>query len=158
MKRIQAWRMTHPRYTDSALTGQGAMQYGGRFNSPGRALVYTSGSISLCMLEMLVQGNRAERLSPYICIGLQFDASLVEWRPAESLPAGWDELPYTSASQETGDEWLMLQRSAVLAVPSVVVHQEWNFLLNPDHPHFRIIERTGTVFTPFDRRLVSSPP
>jgi RES domain-containing protein len=158
MKRIHAWRMTHPRYADSALTGQGAMQYGGRFNSPGRAHVYTSGSISLCMLEMLVQGNQAERLSPYICTGLQFDASLVEWRPAESLPAGWDELPYNSASQETGDEWLTLQRSAVMAVPSVVVPSEWNFLLNPSHPDFLYIERSGTKFTPFDRRLIYRPP
>jgi RES domain-containing protein len=156
MKRIHAWRMTHPRYADSALTGLGAHQFGGRFNSPGNAVVYTSGSISLCMLEMLVQGNRADRLSPYICIGLAFDEPLVEWRPAGLLPPGWDDLPYTRSGQEAGDEWLKSLRTPVLAVPGVVVPQEWNYLLNPLHPDFGRIERSGTAFTPFGRRLAGS--
>jgi RES domain-containing protein len=153
MKRIHTWRMTHPRYAGSALSGLGAQQYGGRFNSPVNPLVYTSGSISLCMLEMLVQANRSERLAPFICIGMQFDETLVEWHPAGKLPSGWDELPYTKTGQLAGDEWLASGRTVVMAVPSVVVPQEWNFLINPLHPDFKKIARTGPEFTPFDRRL-----
>jgi RES domain-containing protein len=155
MKQISAWRMTHPMYSGSALTGAGARQYGGRFNSPGHPVVYTSGSISLCMLEMLVQGNKSERLATYICIEVNFNESLIEWRPPKSLPAGWNNLPYTGVSQETGDEWLNSGRTAVLAVPSVIVPKEWNYLLNPVHPDFKKIIVSESTFTPFDQRLLN---
>ncbi|TVQ16086.1 MAG: RES domain-containing protein [Balneolaceae bacterium] len=155
MKQIRAWRMTKPEYANSALSGLGARQFGGRFNSPGHAVFYTSGSISLCMLEMLVQVNKQKRLDSFICTGISFDESLVEWRPAGSLPNGWDDLPYTRVSCETGDEWLNSGRTAVLAVPSVVVPQEWNYLLNPVHPDFKSLKVSESTFTPFDRRLLN---
>jgi RES domain-containing protein len=73
---------------------------------------------------------------------------------AGSMPDGWDALPYSGISQIVGDEWLESGRTAVLAVPSVVVPQEWNFLLNPKHRNFHKIKIADKVITPFDSRLI----
>ncbi|MFU8859577.1 MAG: hypothetical protein ACNA8K_04060 [Cyclonatronaceae bacterium] len=53
-----------------------------------------------------------------------------------------------------GDEWLASGRTVVMAVPSVVVPREWNYMINLLHPDFRNIHRCGPEFTPFDRRLI----
>jgi RES domain-containing protein len=73
---------------------------------------------------------------------------------AGSMPEGWDALPYSRISQIVGDEWLESGRTAVLAVPSVVVPQEWNFLMNPKHRNFHKIKIVDKVITPFDSRLI----
>jgi hypothetical protein len=62
--------------------------------------------------------------------------------PAGHLQAGWDAIPYKTASQHFGDEWLDGQASVVLKVPSVVVPVEFNYIINPLHPDVKRIRRS----------------
>lgn len=141
-------------YRDTAFSGEGARLQGGRFNAPGRRVVYTSASLSLAMLEMLVQANDRRRLKEYLCIPVTFDARLVTVLDASDLPDGWDARPYTEVSQAVGDAWLDEAVAAVLRVPSVTVMREHNYLLNPEHAAFGQLVIGAPEPTPFDARLL----
>lgn len=151
---VEIWRITAPEYVDSAYSGEGARLWGGRFNSPGRRVVYASGSLALATLEVLAGANDRRRLRGYLAVRATFDEQHLEITSASALPAGWDARPYTAASQSVGDAWLAEGRSLALRVPSVVVPSEWNVLLNPDHPAFDGVAVAPPTVAPFDARLL----
>lgn len=134
MASITAWRISAARYAETAFSGEGAKQYGGRFNSVGVPLVYTSGSLALATLELLARIRRRQRLVDRVCLSVTFDEDDVLAYGASDLPDGWDARPYGAASQRVGDAWVRSQSSLVLRVPSVVVPRESNYLINPRHP------------------------
>ena len=140
MSRTTAWRITPEKYADSAFSGEGAKEYGGRFNSVGTPVVYTSESISLATLELLAKAGRRQRLSDRIVLPVAFDESQVIAYEEKDLPEGWDARPYGPASQQVGDEWAQSEESLVLRIPSVVVPAEYNYLINPGPPEFEKLE------------------
>ncbi|MBO6939836.1 MAG: RES domain-containing protein [Deltaproteobacteria bacterium] len=144
-----AWRLCRRRY--AALDGEGARLVGGRWNPRGVAAVYLAESISLAALECLVHFQPATAPTDYVAIRVTFDASLLE-TPAR-LPKTWRDDP-PSASQSFGAKWLAEARTAVLAVPSVVVPLEKNFVLNPAHPDFATIQVDAPLDFRFDERLL----
>lgn len=150
--RLTAWRIVKEKYADSAFGGEGAAKTGGRWNSRGRKLVYSSGSLSLAALELLVHLNPPVRFR-WVARSCEFDPRLVETFPSGRLPSEWRRVPAPQEVREIGDAWLAESRSAVLAVPSVVVPREWNYLLNPAHPDFRKIELGAPEPFSFDSRL-----
>lgn len=154
---ITAWRIVKARRAETAFDGEGARLSGGRWNSPGIAMVYTSASAALAVLEMLVHLGQGDVLPSYVLIACSFKDSLVETADPDDLPANWLAYPASPDLQSVGDEWISSTRSAVLRVPSVIVPRESNFLLNPSHPDFRRV-RIGTP-EPFglDLRLLKVP-
>lgn len=134
MSTITAWRITSEPYADMAFSGEGAEVYGGRFNSVGTPVVYTSESISLATLELLAKAGKRQRLSGRVVLPVTFDENRVIAYERDDLPEGWDERPYGPVSQTVGDRWVESEASAVLRVPSVVVPTEHNYLINPRHP------------------------
>ena len=151
------WRIVKSRYASTAFDGEGARLYGGRWNSPGTRMVYTSSTISLAVLEVLVHLQEASILSSYSLISAGFDDALVERMDRSMLPDGWRSYPAPSELQRIGDEWVRRQRSAVLEVPSVIVERESNYLLNPAHPDFSsVVIGEPEPFT-FDERLLAEP-
>ena len=155
MAGVTDWRVTDRRHAATgaaAFTGDGAKVAGGRFNSVG--VVYTSGSLALAMLEVLVQANGRDRLRNHVYVPATFDEGAVEAATAAELPPGWDDVPDTAAAVAFGDAWLRSRRSLVLRVPSVVVPVEHNYLLNPEHPDFGNVLIGDPTPAPFDRRLL----
>lgn len=116
------------------FSGVGAEAVGGRFNRPGRRAVYAAGSLSLGILELVVQGNARHRLKGLVCASVSFDERFLNCLEIRDLPAGWNSRPASSVSQCIGDAWLDSQESLVLRVPSVVVPGEYNYIINPGHP------------------------
>lgn len=151
-KQITAWRISPAEYRSTAFSGEGAKEYGGRFNSVGTPIIYTAGSLALAMLELLVRVNSRRRLQNRVCLPVQFRDTHVAEQAAE-LPDDWDARPYTAASQQMGDAWIQSERSLVLRVPSVVVPQEPNYLINPRHPHFDELEFGDPTPLQLDPRL-----
>ena len=82
---VTAWRITKRKHTRHAFTGEGAREFGGRWNNPGTAIVYTAQSQSLAALEMLVHLDSSDLLEKYVLIGVEFDQSLV--RPVAAFSA-----------------------------------------------------------------------
>lgn len=133
------WRLLTSRFAATAFSGEGARLYGGRWNSKGIPVVYTAGSQSLAVLEMLVQDDPLR--ARYIVIPATLPKALkVERLTDEQLPAGWRDIAVRDLTQALGDEWLKRGSSAVLAVPSAVIPAETNYLINPLHPAFGKIE------------------
>jgi RES domain-containing protein len=150
----EAWRIVKAKHTATAFSGKGAADNGGRWNSRGVPVVYTSSTKSLAALESLVHLNPPV-LFKYVAIRIKFDATLVESVPAKALPPDWWVEPPPPSSKTVGDAWVRAARSAVLALPSVIISGEPNYLLNPAHPDFKKISIGKPAVFTFDPRLLT---
>lgn len=150
---ITAWRITKRKYEDAAFTGAGARKYGGRWNSPGTAIVYTAETQSLAILEMLVHLEAPDLLPEYVLAGVEIDESLVRQLERSELPRNWRAQPAPLELRRFGDEWIAAGNSAVLRVPSALAPGESNFLLNPAHPDFKKLIIHNPISFVLDERL-----
>ncbi|HEY2931677.1 MAG TPA: RES domain-containing protein [Acidobacteriota bacterium] len=139
---------------DFAFDGEGARVYGGRWNSPGTAMVYTAESISLAVLEVLVHVSNTTLLPSYVLCGIHFSESDIESFDARALPKNWRAYPAPPELQTIGDEWVKSGRSLSLKVPSSVVPEENIFLLNPAHKAFKSVRIDKPLTFKFDLRLL----
>jgi len=133
---VRAWRIVQARYAKNAFDGEGAHLYGGRWNPPGVAMVYTAGSKSLAMLELMVHVPAEQLLRAYVHIPVEFDAKWMKRIARKELPRDWRIYPASNATRNAGEGWVRSGISAVLEVPSAVVPDESNYLINPRHPDF----------------------
>lgn len=142
---IASYRIVAPRWAATAFSGEGVRKYGGRWNSPGRSVVYLAGSRALAALEMLVHLTTPDsRKKEYRIIEARFPASMV--RDAPSLSVGIPSMRY-------GDDWIAAGKTLSLRVPSALIPEEPNYLLNPMHPDFtKVVIGEATDFH-FDPRL-----
>jgi RES domain-containing protein len=151
---LTAWRITKRKHARNAFSGEGAREFGGRWNSPGIAIVYTAQSQSLAALEMLVHLESPELLEKYVLLEVEFDGALVTEVQRSQLPRNWRSDPPPAQVRAIGDEWALAGSSAVLLVPSALVPGENNFLLNPKHPDFTRLRIGEPLSFHFDPRLV----
>lgn len=156
---VSLWRIATDtkNYKANDLSGAGAEKTGGRWNRAGRPVVYASSTIALACLETVVHLNAA---------GLPLNRFLVRidvpdgvWaarqiRLAEDIPVGWNTVPEGKVSLDIGDAWLSVLNSAVLVVPSAIVPEEFNVLLNPKHPDAKKISAMKVRAWFYDGRLV----
>jgi RES domain-containing protein len=132
---ITAWRLTHERFADQAMTGNGALVAAGRWHSRGHRIVYSSGSLALATLELFVNLQIKRQLAHYVKTYIEFPEELVERLERNTL-SEFLAAPEAFDARAYGDAWLIEGRSCVFEVPSRVVPQEPNYLLNPLHPDF----------------------
>jgi RES domain-containing protein len=132
------------------LDGEGARLAGGRWNSPGRAVVYMAESVALAVLENLVHMARQDFPVGYVCVAAVIsDGMDIATDLNLRLRVDLREL----SSQGLGDWWIDSKESAVLEAPSALVADEHLYLLNPAHPDFvRIVADPPALFH-FDPRL-----
>jgi RES domain-containing protein len=150
---ISAWRIVSANYKDNAFAGDGARIHGGRWNSKGVAVVYTADSLALASIEMIVNLPAPKLLQKYVRISAQTSLNLVSELSGADLPEDWNSRPISPSTRAIGDRWIKEQRSAVLRVPSIVVPDEYNYLLNPTHPDFARIKIGKPTIYYFDPRL-----
>ena len=135
---VALWRISAdtPLYEAHDLTGKGAEVSGGRWNRVGTPLVYTSTSRALACLETVVHlTDNPLPLNRYlVMVSVPADA----WKNAVRLNpvrfVGWDAEPVGRASLEWGTKWAKSRRSLIARVPSILVPEEFNALINPAHP------------------------
>lgn len=151
---LSAWRIVNARHAETAFSGEGARRYGGRWNSPGVAVVNVAGHQSLAVLEVLAKARSESPRDEYVLIPASWDEALTETLSARALPGDWQALPPRSTTKILGDRWVLEARSAVLAVPSAIIPAEQNYLLNPAHPDFRRIKFGKPMPFVFDARLL----
>ena len=152
---VTAWRITKRKHIRRAFSGEGASEFGGRWNNPGTAVVYTAQSQSLAALEMLVHLDSSELLEKYLLLGADFDQSLIRSIEPSALPRNWRSDPAPASLRSIGDDWILAGSSAVLRVPSALVPGENNYLLNPGHRDFSRVRIGKPLTFHFDRRLAT---
>ena len=134
----------------------GAFLFGGRWNSPGKRIIYAAQTYAGALLEVLVYANLGVVPKNHAAVR---SISPTTFPAKPSPPRTWRVGPVRppSASRRFGDQWLEDRRSAVLLVPSVVLQgREVNVLLNPDHPDFPRIRATAPALVTWDPRLFAS--
>jgi len=150
---ITAYRITKAAYAHTIWTGIGARDYGGRWNSKGVAVVYTAQNRALAAMEQLVHLVRPRLLKGYVIAGISFDDSDVHRLHPATLPPHWDDPVAPPALRKFGDDWVAAGSHLVLAVPSAVVREEWNFLVNPGHSDFASLAKSPAEPFVYDDRL-----
>ena len=148
---MRAYRIADRRFP--IFDGAGARLVGGRWNSPGKPLIYAAETFSAALLEVLVHSNLGRIPKTHSAIEITIpDTVATEVLTSSELP-GWDaENP--SLSRAFGDRWLSERRSAVLLVPSVITRDhERNVLINPEHTDFAQITAGKPTEVQWDRRL-----
>lgn len=144
------WRICRAPY--QALDGEGARLWGGRWNSEGVPVVYCASTLALAALEYLVHVDPDHVPADLVAMRIHVPDDL----PAErvdpsSLPDGWNRLTEHVACMAAGDEWIARGRSPLLRVPSAIVPEEENVLLDSRHPaaeHVRVDAVRGFAFDP----------
>lgn len=145
------YRITNEPYKND-ISGNGAALYGSRWNSKGYPLLYTSQFISLSILESLVHLKRIEIPPTQYLLHIEFpDENEIAEISYKKIKKNWhEELEYT---QWLGDQFLKNNRNLTLKVPSAIVPQENNFLLNPLHPGFKKVKIITAELLELDKRL-----
>jgi RES domain-containing protein len=152
---MRVWRLTSAIHAIDPLSGRGAALVGGRWNSPGRRVAYASASRSLAVLELLVHVSR--ETVPNHLVFVPFDVPDRLVRELAAPPKGWNELPWSDVARASGDAWVESRSSLALSVPSLVVPQERNLLVNPLHPQFSRIALHPPEAFALDERLFPRP-
>jgi RES domain-containing protein len=139
---MKVWRVARAPFAD--LSGEGARLYGGRWNSPGRAMVYTAENPALAILEVRVHLDLEPDLVPddYVLIEIELGdvpAAVLELAPDDPVAFG--------------DAWLARAAEPVLKAPSFIAPQSFNYLVNPAHSGAAAIHIVSTRPFSFDRRL-----
>jgi RES domain-containing protein len=155
---VAVWRIgtDTPDYTADDMKGEGAKRTGGRWNRAGAPVVYTATNIALACLETVVHWNAGDLpLNRYL---VRIDVPDEVWTKSiainkEDGPIGWDAVPTGKVSLDVGDKWLSGKKSALLLVPSVIVPEEMNALINPLHPDAAQITATKVRRWLYDARI-----
>jgi RES domain-containing protein len=146
----RVYRVCRARY--ARLDGEGARLVGGRWNSPGYAVVYMAESVALAVLENLVHMSRQDFPNGYVCVAALLPQTVRITTERElRLRADLRQM----SPPALGDWWIESKESAVLEVPSAIVPTEHNYLLNPKHVDFARIGTDPPALFHFDLRLFS---
>ena len=145
------YRLTTQKYVND-ISGEGARLNGGRWNPTGIAALYSSQHISLCILEILARANKNTSPDGYTLVSIQIPEHGIIEIQLKKLNADWkSNLEYT---QWIGGEFLKNNQSLALKVPSAIVPQEHNYLINPQHFEFEPVKVIKTELLELDKRLL----
>lgn len=153
---MELYRIAQEKFADD-LSGNGAKIFGGRWNSEGLFALYTSSYRSLALLETLAH-TPAKMLDQkvYILITLSLPGNTrIEVIDKNKLSPGWDAPDTRPLTKRMGDEFLKSKSSLLLAVPSVLMPEENNYLVNVLHPDMKKMKVIFKRRISFDKRLTS---
>jgi RES domain-containing protein len=150
---ISVFRIAKEKYITD-LSGNGAKQHGGRWNNVGNNMLYTSENISLSLLEILCNIQMVFIQNNLALIELKItNSDLLDTLPFNELPINWHQYPSPNILQNIGDNFLKKGKFLGLKVPSAIVNEEKNILLNPFHQKFGEVKIVNQKKYVVDNRL-----
>ncbi len=150
---MKAYRLARQKDAND-LSGTGARLNGGRWNSRGKNALYTAQNISLAILEVAVHLDLDLIPNDYCLIEIDIpDKVSIKTISKTKLSPDWDSIPHSDSTQLIGDTFLDQNKYLVLKTPSAIVSQEFNLIINPQHPEFRKVKIKSVTPFNFDDRL-----
>jgi RES domain-containing protein len=146
-------RICNCKYARS-LTGVGAYQYGGRWNSPGQYMLYSSMHSSMALLEILAHFSPHQAPEQFCIVNIELPDACVLQLNEKTLPENWDAYPSPIALRQIGDRFLQSMKALALKVPSAIVPYEYNILINPLHPDFGQVKLIDQRVFEIDKRII----
>jgi RES domain-containing protein len=150
---MHLWRICRAIHASGAFSGEGARLFGGRWNSQGVKVVYTSTSLALAAVETFVHLEPNLRPDDLVSIEAEIASEIsLDHLDLTSLPRKWHQLRDESL-KAFGDRWIKAGKTMALQVPSAAIRGEWNVLLNPEHSEFRKLKIEKPKPFEFDLRM-----
>lgn len=134
------------------LNGTGGLFGPGRWHREGTRIVYLSERVSLAKLEVLANSEITPRNQALVTVEIP-DTVTVHAIDATNLPSGWKRIPYMKELADITEQWIREQQFWIMRVPSVHSPNEYNYLLNPQHPEHQTLKIISIEPHPFDLRL-----
>lgn len=153
---MTVFRIERRKYLEHTLLGLGAKQSRGfRWNSFGTALVYAGESRALAILEIAVHLDIAADLpTDRVMVEIHVpDSVFIQRLSRKELPEGWNAKPPTTTTQWIGDEFVKRGEAAILKIPSAIISQEYNYLINPLHSDAKMLRVDKHYPFQLDERL-----
>jgi RES domain-containing protein len=148
------FRIIQDRWVMTAMDGEGARRYGGRWNHPGVAAVYLAESRALAALEILVHAPREALQVSWKILEFEIPAEWLDQTPDHLLPKHWRDQPSSMAARDFGSRWIAQSNHLALRLPSAIIPEEHVILLNPAHPRMKELAVPKSDGFSFDPRLV----
>lgn len=141
------YRITKAEYSDLLLSSGRP----NRWNKNAEHVIYTSGSVSLCALELLAHSGGIRPAGTYRIMHIEIEKkSKIASVNIDTLPDDWPLLSGYPSTQEIGSEWYESHHTLLLKIPSAIIHQEYNYMINCKHPDFdskvKILEITDFIW------------
>lgn len=147
---MRVYRLSKTKYCKD-LTGEGSRQFGGRWNKVGTACIYTSQSRALAVLEYTVNTNIDDIPRALSMIEIEIPEHLITKIDLQKLPGDWMQNPSPNSTKEFGTE--MIERSLIIEIPSIVIPDESNYILNPNHLQSNMLQISNIYDFVFDIRI-----
>ena len=148
------YRICKARYAKTAFSGMGGLDSAGRWHRRGQPIIYAASTLSLAALEYFVHLGRTDTKIAFVSVqAIIADDPAMEVVDLASLPGNWNSSPPIAATMDLGTQWCLEARGVVIRVPSAVVPGEFNYLLNPQHPDFKLIKISTPEPFSFDPRM-----
>ena len=149
---MRLWRITPRKYAlDKSCAG--AAQYGGRWNPIGMPALYCGTSVAITALEKFVHVGSSP-LPPLVLVAVDIPDEASIYAPDfTTLPGGWDALPTSASAQAFGGAWLASNADLALKIPSAILPEETNVVVNPRHPDYPAVKLTVVRPFTFDHRM-----
>jgi RES domain-containing protein len=154
-----AWRIVKKKYQAEVLSGEGARLGGGRWNYPAVPVVYASETLSLAALELFVHFVRRDITISRSLLAVPIeipDSVAIAGIPPQDLKTGWDSSPPPDSTRDAGTKWMRDGLSAVLRVPSTIIPEEHNYVIDPGHADFAKITAGPARHFSLDSRMWKS--
>ena len=127
------YRISKTKYATD-LSGEGAKLYGGRWNNKLIPCIYTSESRALALLEYTVNINIDDIPRALSIITLDIPDGAIYELSQSQLPGDWKDVPAPSSTRDLGSNLLNEAKNAVIKIPSAIISNDFNYILNPKHP------------------------
>ena len=152
---MRTYRVCKRQHAKTAFSGTGARYYSGRWHHAGTAVIYTSGSLSLMMVEALVHFDHDLAPTRYVVFDIDIPDHLkLQHVAVADLQKNWRQWPQPRGLRDLGTGWAEAAKTVGLVVPSAIVPEEQNVILNPAHPDFVKIQIGSMRAFRFDKRLL----
>jgi RES domain-containing protein len=154
MQVFRICKREHGKTGEQAMSGEGGLHGSARWHTRGHRIVYTATSTPLATLEIAVNLKQLKVIPDYVALEVDVPDDSIITLTASVLPAGWDALDCEPVvSRAIGNRWLEGEVSLALQIPSVVIPDQYNVLINPRHPDFDQVTFTDPMPFPFDPRI-----
>ncbi|WP_080903128.1 RES family NAD+ phosphorylase [Parabacteroides sp. Marseille-P3160] len=146
------YRLSKKEFADD-LSGKGAEICGGRWNSKGVAMIYTSESRALCTAEIAVHTSLTNIPTDYRIITIEIPDNSIIALDINDFPEDWDAIPNSYSTQKLGNTFVVKNAFLTFKVPSAVVHGDFNYVINPRHKYINKVKIIDISPFSFDKRL-----
>lgn len=146
------YRLTKEKYKEE-LSGKGAEINGGRWNNKGRQVIYTGESRALCTTEIAVHTPLGIVPQDYFLQSIKLPNIKILELSVNELSKNWRNFPHEVSTKVIGDKFIDEEKWLIMKVPSAVIQEEFNYLINPSHKQFKKVQLLKVERFKFDKRL-----